>query len=166
MASLGIFKFSWYRDANQELAIHENWLPYIQGLFVVIPVAFVLAAYFLFTERSRLRAWLAKQDSDLGSRFSTFGWLPEDTPKGNAAIGDRAITELWLSKEEADRLASLPADQIWHVRADHLRLAYLRLVGSNRRVSERIEAGVVLMGFAFLLLGAATALYILGVGEG
>lgn len=126
VVGVGIFKVDFYRPPGHILAVPELAFWVIRGLFICAIIAFLVAAYFIYTERAIMKEFGKKRTGGALSVLS---------------IQDRFILEF----------AEKPAHEVWMMKTEGLRLAYYRLQESNRRVRRRLAEGTI-VGFVGLVL--------------
>lgn len=181
VAALGVFRLSWTRNINEVPAILHAEVEFALKIVLAGALAVLLVgAHKLYTERAyfsprierHLPLWLVR-----GLRHylgSLWGGRVEQRPPdddftettASREADERAISELVLSREEANDWLELSAERIWIEKAFRVRNAYLRLRQSNDRVKRRIQVGVALLGFSYLLLALVLVAYALSSDSG
>jgi hypothetical protein len=181
VAALGVFRLSWTRNINEVPAIQHATVEFsLKAILAGALVILLIGAHKLYTERAYfsprierfLPQWLIRRlRRHLGSLWD--GRAEQGLPHSDAAetvanpeSDGRAISELVLSREEANEWLELSAERIWIEKAFRVRKAYLRLRQSNDRVKRRIQVGVALLGFSYVLLALVLVAYALSSDSG
>lgn len=171
IGGLGLFKLDWHRRADLVPAIPDGSARvWAIALLIASLAMFLLSAYCIFTERAFLRPLLARVirlgESAARGWLPTVGWsvgeeeLPA-VPADGEALGGRAINALTFTTEEMESIISATDEELWELRASRLALAHARLTLANRRVEQRISAGLAFMILGYGLAGGLIVLYAL-----
>ncbi|HBS29626.1 MAG TPA: hypothetical protein DEB06_09305 [Phycisphaerales bacterium] len=178
IAGLGLFRLEWYRHAHLVPVISSPWVDVtLRLLLTMVAVVFVMAAYFMYTER---------RGASLGcrwvGRFRLFGWVRRSAEWVRDRVGlrdyeashgedieeagsKRAIAVLEMSAERIDEFVRAQTWAAWQYRTVKLQLAYRRLVDANDRVNRRIRLGLLPMGTGYTLLIALFVLCFWGINR-
>ena len=160
VAGLGLFRLSWYRSAGDVPLMEPGPAIVLKLLLFFALLGFLGSAYFLYTERPVASAVLGRLWPWGGRRLLTIrAALGLVDPDGEQS-GARAIAALELDNRRVRQIARAPLWQVWIYREARLRLAYERLLASNRRVNGRIRLGVIFMGFGYAVVMVVFLVYL------
>lgn len=177
VVGLGVFRIQFTQKADEVPAVSGIALALVQWVLLAALLAFMIGAYFLYTQRPNFRR-LGHWSWDQVSRYFKYLWklaraptpvdannVTKNTPGQSPWPAGRAI-RLILPDEEvlSDWFIQLPAKAV-QIRAERLREAYRSLVEQNKRVSDRLRTALFWLFLGCGLVFVALAVYILSMGN-
>ncbi len=178
MVGIGIFRMELFREPGSTVpTVSEGALLGIRVCFTVAIMSFLLAAYFMFTERAQhVERWLGYGLTNVWRRARyAVHWARASTPADLSRLRDlerptpppftgRAISSLELDSEEIDDLFIKHPTEVRRDQINRLRIAYEHLATANLRVRSRLGRGGFFLAIAYCAVFLGFLMYNWSIG--
>lgn len=173
IVGIGIFRMELFRAPEATVpTVGEGALLGIRVCFTVAIVCFLLAAYFMYTERAQImERWSERALTELRRRVRyAMYWARASTPADLGRLRElkkpipapftgRAISSLELTSEEVDDLFIKHPTDVRRDQINRLRIAYEHLAAANLRVRSRLGRGGFFVAIAYVAVFLGFLMY-------